>query len=202
MQNGKLLLRQYAIGLASMVLVLLPVHVFAHCDGMDGPVVKAAQMALANGDVNRVLIWVQPKDEPEISKAFQQTLAVRKLSPEAKDLADRSFFETLVRIHRAGEGAPYTGLKPAGRDLGPAIPAADKALERGSEAALRKLLLDAVEEGLHRHFDEALSKKNFKTGDVQAGRNYVKAYVELLHYSEGLYRAAKDNPHGHAEETE
>jgi hypothetical protein len=43
---------------------------------------------------------------------FTKTLAVRKQSKEAKELADMYFFETLVRIHCAGEGAPYTGLKP------------------------------------------------------------------------------------------
>jgi hypothetical protein len=56
---------------------------------------------------------------------------VRKLNPEAKEFADMYFFETLVRIHRAGEGEPYTGIKPAGRDLGPAVPAADKAIVDG-----------------------------------------------------------------------
>ena len=94
----------------------------AHCDGFDGPVVKAAQKALQTADVNQVLIWVQPQDEDEIKTAFEETLAVRQLNPQAQAFADRYFFETLVRIHRAGENAPYTGLKPAGRDLGPAIP--------------------------------------------------------------------------------
>ena len=105
---------------------LAPQTAKAHCDGLDGPVVKAAQKALAEGNVNLVLIWVQQNDEAEIKHAFEKTLAVRKLNAEAKELADLYFFETLVRIHRAGEGAPYTGLKPAGRDLGPAIPASDK----------------------------------------------------------------------------
>src|SRR5512135_864316 len=114
----------------------------AHCDGLDGPVVKAAQRALQTGDVNQVLVWVRPQDEDEIEKAFDETLAVRKLSPQAQALADRYFFETLVRIHRAGENAPYTGLKPAGRDLGPAIPAADKALETGAERNLIQLVTE------------------------------------------------------------
>ncbi|MCI0695091.1 DUF6448 family protein [candidate division KSB1 bacterium] len=46
----------------------------AHCDGMDGPVAKAAQKALETGNVNHVLIWVQKKDEAKIRKAFEQTL--------------------------------------------------------------------------------------------------------------------------------
>ncbi len=91
-----------------------PVQAFGACDGMEGPVVKAAPKALEAGNVNLVLIWVQEKDEGEARSAFEKTLAVRKLGLEAKALADMYFFETVVRIHRAGEGAPYTGLKPAG----------------------------------------------------------------------------------------
>ena len=114
--------------LLSVALVLLPAEARAHCDTMDGPVVKAAQRALATRNVNLVLIWVQEKDEAEILQRFRQTLAVRRLNRQARNLADSYFFETLVRLHRAGEGEPYTGLKPAGTDLGPVIPRADKAL--------------------------------------------------------------------------
>ena len=122
--------------LALATALLLPTPALAHCDGLDGPVVAAAQKALESGDPNPVLIWVQPKDEAEVRRAFAEAVTVRKLNSQARDLADRSFFETLVRVHRAGEGAPYTGLKPAGRDLGPAIPMADKAVASGSESAL------------------------------------------------------------------
>ena len=174
----------------------------AHCDGLDGPVVKAAQAGLESGNVNLVLIWVQQQDEAEIKTAFQQTLAVRKLSPEAKSLADRYFFETLVRIHRAGEGAPYTGLKPAGRDLGPAIPAADKALDSGSVEPVIKLITDAAQQGIRGHFHRAMSKKNFQKDDIGSGREYVETYVSYIHYVEHLYETAKNPAHGHYPESE
>lgn len=184
------------------LLVLAPNRALGHCDGMDGPVVKAAQKALETGNVNLVLIWVQKADEVEIRKAFDQTITVRKLSPEARALADRYFFETLVRLHRAGEGAPYTGLKPAGRDLGPAIPAADRALEAGSVEPLLKLLSDAVQAGTGEHFKHAMAKKNFDKNDVELGREYVKAYVEFVHYVERIYQAAKHPAPGHYSESE
>lgn len=185
--------------LALTLVVCLPGAARAHCDGLDGPVVKAAQKALDAKNVDLVLIWVQPTDEKEIRAAFEQTLAVRGLSAQAKALADRYFFETLVRVHRAGEGAPYTGLKPAGRDLGPAIPAADQALETGSPDALVKLLLTSAEHGLHRHFAEAKDAKGYKPNDVPAGRAYVRAYVEFIHYVERLHEAIATAAHGHAE---
>ena len=193
----KLFLKAFAPTILFTALLVLPNAAWAHCDGMDGPVVKAAQRAFEIGNVNLVLIWVQKQDELEVRRAFERTLAVRTLSPEAKELADRYFFETLVRLHRAGEGAPYTGLQPAGRDLGPAIPAADRALEEGSIEPLVTLLTSSVKEGLQQQFKQALAKKSFSGDNIPAGQAYAKAYVTFIHYVERLYDAAKHPAHGH-----
>lgn len=182
------------------VLVFGAGPALAHCDDLDGPVVGAARQALKTQDVNRVLIWVRPQDVDEIRATFEQALAVRRLGPQAQALADRNFFETLVRIHRAGENAPYTGLKPAGRDLGPAIPAADKALETGSDGALTQLLTGDVRAELHKHFENVRAKRNFRPDDVAAGREYVEAYVAYVHFVERLYEAAHAGSGGHYEE--
>lgn len=168
-------------------LLLATDEALAHCDTMDGPVVKAAQRALANRNVNLVLIWVQKKDEPEIKQRFRQTLAVRKLNRAARELADNYFFETVVRLHRAGEGEPYTGIEPAGTDLGPVIPVADKALQDGSVQPLLKLFPAPAKADIETRFNEAIGKKGFNENDVEAGRDYVKAYVSFMHYLEHLY---------------
>jgi hypothetical protein len=169
---------------------------------MDGPVVNAARRALETGKVSHVLLWVQKSDEPEIRKVFAEALAVRKLSPAARDLADRQFFETLVRIHRSGEGAPYTGLKPAGQDLGPVIPAADNAIEDGSARLLLQRLSGQVEAGLQQRFNNVVAKKGYSTEDTAAGREYVKAYVDFVHYVERVYRATTIGGHEHSNQTE
>jgi Family of unknown function (DUF6448) len=191
-----------SVFLAAVVLLLASSTALAHCDGMDGPVVKAARRALEARDVNLVLIWVQKKDEAEIRRAFEDTLTVRSLSSQAKDFADRYFFETLVRLHRAGEEAPYTGLKPAGRDLGPAIPAADWALQEDSAEQLKLLLADAMQRGLREHFAKALAKRKFRSDDLAAGREYVEAYVEFIHYVERVYQASTQAARGHFHESE
>lgn len=183
-----------SVFIAVSILLFAP-PLRAHCDGLDGPVVKAAQKALETGNVNFVLAWVQKQDEAPIREAFQKARAVRKLGPEARTLADTYFFETLVRIHRQGEGAAYTGLKPAGRDLGPAIPAADKAVESGSAQALLKLLSGSIEHGLRERFEHVLAHKNFSSDSAEAGREFVKAYVEFLHYAEGIHQATKGPAH-------
>ena len=180
-------------GMASGLLVFA----IGHCDGMDGPVVTLARKALEAGKVNLVLPWVRKEDEAEIRHAFEHALAVRQLGPKARTLADHHFFETLVRVHRAGEGAAYTGLKPAGRDLGPAIPAADRALADGSVESVITLLNEAVRQGVRKHFQAVMARKSFDPDDVAAGRAYVEAYVPYIHYVERLWQAATAAAHGH-----
>ena len=173
------------------------VWAIGHCDSMDGPVITQAKKALESGNVNLVLPWVRAEDETEIRSAFENTRSVRKLGSQAERLADMYFFETLVRVHRAAEGAPYRGIKPAGQDLGPAIPAADKALDGGSIEAVIKLLNDAVCDGVHDNFHVALGRGKYDPNDVAAGREYVAAYVSYIHYVEGLWLAATGRTHDH-----
>jgi hypothetical protein len=196
------LTRQLSVLGALGLLAVTPARALAHCDGLDGPVVKAAQRALEARNPAFALIWVQEKDEREIQIAFEQTLAVRELSAQAKELADRFFFETLVRVHRAGEGAPFTGLKPAGRDLGPAIPAADESIRVGSVDPVHRLLTGLFEKRLREQFGEAMAAKTFKSDDLSAGRAYVRAYVELIHFVERVYESTIKAPHGHFDESD
>ena len=191
-------MRSLTVGsLAVAILFLLPSPALAHCDGLDGPVVTAAREALESGDPNLVLIWVQAKDEAEVRGAFAEALAVRKINPDARKLADRYFFETLVRIHRAGEAAPYTGLKPAGRDLGPAIPLADKAVASGNDTELVAFASKEVQEGISKKFADLRRKRKFRPEDLAAGREYVASYVTFVHYVERIHEAVAAGVAGH-----
>lgn len=160
--------------------------VFAHCDSLDGPVVQAARRALSSGDVNLVLPWVQPDQESTIRQAFLRTMSVRALNTNAEKLADMWFFETLVRIHRAGEGAPYEGLKPAGSDVAPALRAADEAVATGDLKTLEKTLTVGVQQGLRQRFSRVLESESYQPANVNAGRKYVTAYVDFIHFAERL----------------
>ena len=189
---------------ASLVLTLFvrPGTARGHCDGLDGPVVTAGRQALERNDLARALIWVRSEDEPEIREAFERTRAVRGLGARARELADRYFFETLVRVHRAGEGAPYTGLKPAGRDLGPAIPAADRALETGNVEPLVSMLARAAGDGVRERFAQTMATGKYSPRDVEAGRRHVREYVSFIHYVERLHQAAASAAHGHEPEAD
>jgi len=176
----------------------------AHCDSMDGPVIVAAKAALGSGRPDGVLAWVQPADEAAIRDAFSKTLEVRKLGVKAAELADTWFFETLVRVHRAGEGAPYTGLKPAG-SAEEIVKKLDVSVERGDIKELAGMISSHAEHSIHAKFKHVMELKKTAGQSVEKGRAYVAAYVEFMHYVEGVKSAVHGDGHhaaGRAEPAE
>jgi hypothetical protein len=180
-------------------LLLGPQSAQAHCDSADGPVAAAAQKALDSGNVNLALPYAPVTAEAELQAAFARSLKVRLLGADAKALADRSFIETTVRLHRAGEGASYTGLEPAGTVFGPAIPAAERAIETGELSQVKALLSDEIEHALRERLAHArevrkVSKEPQTTDQVEAARKRVSAEFAFVGFVEGLRQAA----HGEA----
>jgi hypothetical protein len=190
MTNTKLLLT------LALSALLSPALARAHCDTLDGPVVVAARSALESGQLNPVLAWVQPGGEAEIREAFAKARAARKAGKEAREVADRWFFETVVRVHRAGEGAPYTGLKPAGQ-VEPAVAVVDEAIAKGDPERIDVLLRGAVHQGLEARWSRLAAEKP-PASDVAAGRRWVAAYVPFVHWVEAVHAAAS-GPDTHGE---
>ncbi len=180
------------------ITLIIPCIAAAHCDTLDGPVVTTAKNALEKGDVTPVLKWVNKKDEKEILDIFQKTIVARRQGKEARELADSYFFETLVRIHRAGEGAPYTGLKS--EPVEPAVQAADKSLDSRSVDALVKMITDASAQGIRERFARTVKAKEHADESVEKGREFVEAYVEFTHYVERLHQDASGKKAEHYHE--
>jgi|SRR5690625_175229 len=170
----------------------------AHCDSLDGPVIADAQTALAESDVTPVLKWIPAADEAEVRSAFDMALAVRGESDTARTVADNYFFETLVRVHRASEGAGFTGIKPLG-STDPSIAAADRALESGSVDHLADELASAIREQLSERFATAYEQRQVADQSVEQGREYVDSYVQFTHFVEavdGLLAHGINHTHG------
>ena len=171
--------------------------VWAHCDTAGGPVIPEARAALEKGDVTPLLKWVKQDSEAEIKAAFAKAVAVRAKGPVAKDLADQYFLETLVRVHRAGEGAPYTGIKD--EPVEPIVALADKALADGSADEMIKEISAHMAEAIRAKFNKAVAARKNKDASVEAGREFVEAYVTFMHYVEGIHTAiASAGGHQHA----
>jgi hypothetical protein len=174
--------------LVAVITTLLTLGMYsfaaAHCDTLDGPVIQDARKALDAKDVTPVLKWVKQKDEKIVRAAYSKALSAK--GKKNADAAENKFFATLVKIHRAGEGASFTGLKPAG-EVEPAIAEADKALANGSSDALVKLVTDDIAIGIRKRYEHAAVTYKHKDESVEQGREFVEAYVEYTHYVERLH---------------
>lgn len=180
-----------------VVIIALPITASAHCDTLDGPVVTDARKAIEKNNINYILKWVTPEGEQELSQVFELAVKVRGLSAESAELADRYLFDNLVRIHRAGEGVPFTGVKPSGTPVDEKIEAADRSIETGNISLLEKMVPHDEVPELEERFEKVMALKNFDINNVEAGREYVEAYVSFFHFAEG-----EEEGDAHAEEKE
>lgn len=174
--------------------------VYAHCDTMSGPVIPDAKAALKKGDITPVLKWIKPEYETEVKMAFSLAVKVRDKSSEAKKLADKYFFETLIRLHRAGEGAPYTGLKDT--PPGKIVILVDEALANGSADEMIKKMQIHLAKAIENKFNKVLKAGKNKDANVDSGREFVEAYVQYMHYVEGIHAAIMSTGGHHSEGAE
>jgi hypothetical protein len=172
----------------------------AHCDSEQGPVATAAHQALEKKDVKLILPYVQPESETELIAAFKQALEVRKAGGTAKELADRYFIETAVRLHRTGEGAPYTGVTD---EITPkAILVADQAMATGSLDETYKLLDQQIKKGIQEKYEAVLHTREEaeRLGTVEAHRERVEAELMFEKYIYELSTVASAaQPHAEGE---
>ncbi len=171
--------------IVTLLAALKPVTVQAHCDTAEGPAVKDGRKALETGNINYALKWIPADGEAEMLDVFEKALKVRTLGAEAAELADRLFLETMVRIHRMGEGVGFTGIQPVGTQIDPVVKAADEAIALGSDADLLPMVPEERRAELDKRFRATLAIKDFDVDDIAAARRYVAAYVSYFKYAEG-----------------
>lgn len=158
----------------------------AHCDSYDGPVIKDAEMALETNNVNLVLKWVTKEQEKEITTLFRKTFELRNGDKEVYEIVEKHFFETLVRLHRETEGAPYTGLKPAGTTK-QIIQMTDKALKENNVEDFLLKLNNHIDKVVREKYEKVSKLDKVKDNSVEAGREFVAAYVDYTHTVEAIH---------------
>mgnify|MGYP000880163655 CR=1 FL=1 len=194
--------RLFLTALTGVTLLVGSPLTWAHCDRIDGPVVADGRRAIADGELAPALKWIGADHEGELREIFELTMTVRKDSGAAAELADRYFFENLVRLHRLDEGAPFTGLKPADAPTEPGTDETDHALEAGDPEALIAELQTELAGHLREKFEHTQHLRRTAEESAGQGRAYVHAYADLVHYVVGLKQMIGGGHASHAHEQE
>lgn len=193
--------RQFFVSFVFLTLLLLPYPAFSHCDTMQGPVIKDAKRALNSGELSHVLKWIGVDQEAELMKNFQKLVQLRKQGDLAREVADDYFFETVVRLHREYEGAPYTGIKATDDHVPTYIKQLDKAIVSENIKPFLEKVLTHTRETIQAEFDQTVQNKRLAGNSIEDGRRYVAAYVDFIHHVQAIVMAV----HGeskHAAKTE
>jgi len=172
------------LGLLFMLFASLPAS--AHCDSYDGPVIKDATRALETNNVNLVLKWITDEQEQEIIPLFNKTYSLKGGDKEVYAIVKKHFFETLVRLHRETEGAPYTGLKPAGTTK-QIIQMTDKALAEGNVDDFLVKFNNHINKAIREKYQKVAELNKVKDNSTEQGRAFVEAYVDYTHTVEALH---------------
>ena len=179
------------------LMFALPFSSLAHCDSYDGPVIKEAYKALETNNVSLVLKWISKEQEQEIISLFNKTSKLKSGDKEIYQIVEKHFLETLVRLHRETEGAPYTGLKPAGSTK-KIVVLSDKAIDSTSADDLVGKLNGHVEKVVREKYNLVSALNIEKDISAEKGREFVKAYVDYTHTLEAIHGILESGG-GHAE---
>ena len=178
---------------ATLILSLIAIFSFisiqpasAHCDSYDGPALVDAEKALLTNNVDLILKWIDVDMEDEVVPLFHKTYSLKNGDKEIYEIVKKHFFETFIRLHREMEGAPFTGLKPAGTTAHITV-MSDKALETGDLKNLLKALNNHINSTLKEKYDKTKALYKVKDNSVEEGRAYVEAYVDYTHSLEAVH---------------
>ncbi len=189
--------KKHFLSIVFMLLLSMSQIASAHCDSYDGPVIKDAFKAFDENKVELVLKWVEEEHEAEIKSLFAKTHALKNEDAEIYQIVEKHFLETLVRLHREGEGASYTGLKPAGSTTA-IVQMADKALAEKDIKTLSTKLNAHIVQVVNEKYEKAIALSKVKDASVEQGRAYVAAYVDYTHTLEGIHAILEHGAEGHA----
>lgn len=167
------------------LMIFISVPASAHCDSYDGPVIKEALRALETNNVELVYKWITSDQENEITSLFKTTYELRKGNKEVYAIVEKHFLETLVRLHRETEGAPYTGIKSAG-SMTPLVEMADNSLAKKDVNTVVNTVTVHLADIIKERYEKAAELSKTKDHSIKRGREYVHAYVEYTHTLEAL----------------
>src|SRR5690554_4589152 len=174
-----------AVFLLAAMMLVFTVPTYAHCDSYDGPVIQDAMKALSEENVSFVMKWIESGHEAEITNLFNKTVNLKNGDAEIYGIVEKHFLETLVRYHRETEGAPFTGLKPAG-STAPIVQMADNSIQDRDVKSLLTNLDNHIREVITEKYKKVATLREVKDNSIAEGRAYVAAYVDYTHTLEAI----------------
>jgi hypothetical protein len=155
-------------------------------DEMQGPVVKAAKMALETGNVNYILIWLPEESENTLKNLLEKTCCTRSSRMNMKNRAYDWYFEMVNRFFNIGRPRDNLTIR-GGLAEKPLDLKVDKAIESGNFEEIRDIIPVTHEADAKQRFLHVMNMRNYPVNNIAEGRAYVSAFFDFNRYMHDLY---------------
>lgn len=145
-----------------------------------GPVLDAAEKALATGAACHILVWVPAGTENMVKNLLEKACCERTISLTGECRAADGYFRTVLRLHSAHCGLRnlnYATRTPQEREI---IRTVESACRSGDYQEIGVVLGIYKDTGVRERFCEVLERRDYPAGDIGAGRRYTTAFVDLV----------------------
>lgn len=155
-------------------------------DVIQGPVVKAAKMALETGNVNYILIWLPEESENTLKNLLEKTCCKRSSRMNMQNQAYDWYFATVNRFFSTSRSYDYLKTQFGGLAEKPLVLKVDTAIESGNFEEIRDIIPITHEADAKQRFLHVMNMRNYPVNDIAAGRAYVSAFFDFNRYVHDL----------------
>ena len=145
----------------------------------NGPVRKAAEMALVTGDADYVLLWVLKESENTLKNLLEKTCCERNSQKYVQNNSPDWYFETVNRLFERSWKTDFSGRDSGGFDENPIVRMVQRAIESGEINELCRIVPQPERDDLMQRFIDLIHKRNYDLHNLAAGRAYVSAFLDF-----------------------
>lgn len=146
----------------------------------NGPVMRAAKMALETGNVDYILIWVPEESANTLKNLLEKTCCERTTRRKARNHSVEWYMQTINRLHSEYFRPHDLNISTKTAEERRTILQVEKACETGNFDEIATVMQVTSDEEIRRRFNEVLDKSDYDVDNIAAGRAYVSAFTDFI----------------------
>jgi hypothetical protein len=146
----------------------------------NGPVMRAAKMALETGNADHILIWVPEESENTLKNLLEKTCCERTTQRKARNHSIEWYLQTINRLHSEYYRPHDLNISTKTPEERKTILLVERACETGNFDEIATVMQITSDEEIRQRFNDVLNKSNYDMDNIAAGRAYVSAFTDFI----------------------
>jgi hypothetical protein len=152
----------------------------------NGPVIRAAKMAMETGNASYILIWLPKEAENTLKNLLERTYCENRTRKNTQNHSIDWYFKSVNRLHSRYGWPDYPGMKFKETDEETIALMVERAFESGNFEEINSIIPLNHSGDARERFHKVMMKRNYSVDDIAAGRVYVSAFIAFIVYLHNL----------------